>query len=54
MRWLYLLGLALLTSNLHAAPVRSDFPWQDWGPEVFERAERENKFVLLSLQAWWC
>jgi uncharacterized protein YyaL (SSP411 family) len=54
MRWLYLIGLALLAANLHAAPLRSDFPWQTWGPEVFERAARENKFVLLSLQAWWC
>ena len=37
-----------------AAPVQSDFPWQPWGDAVFERAAKENKFVLLSLQAWWC
>ena len=46
--------LYLLFSNAAAAPVESDFPWQKWGPEVFKQAKQEKKFVLLSLQAWWC
>jgi uncharacterized protein YyaL (SSP411 family) len=45
--WCYAIGV-------QAAPVKSDFPWQPWGDAVFERAAKENKFVLLSLQAWWC
>jgi uncharacterized protein len=40
--------------SAQSAQVRSDFPWQAWGPEVFEQARKENRFVLLSLQAWWC
>ena len=45
--WCYVVGV-------QAAPVKSDFPWQPWGDAVFERAAKEKKFVLLSLQAWWC
>lgn len=37
-----------------AAPVDSNFPWLQWNKAVFEQAAREDKFVLLSLQAWWC
>jgi uncharacterized protein YyaL (SSP411 family) len=37
-----------------AAPPAGDFPWKQWSDDVFERARRENKFVLLSLQSWWC
>ena len=28
--------------------------WQPWSDEVFERAKRENRFVLLDLGAVWC
>ncbi|MDH3498234.1 MAG: DUF255 domain-containing protein, partial [Gemmatimonadota bacterium] len=28
--------------------------WYPWGPEVFERARRENKPVLLDIGAVWC
>ncbi len=44
----------VFSSAVSAAPVTTDFPWNEWDSAVFERAERENKFVLLSLQAWWC
>jgi uncharacterized protein YyaL (SSP411 family) len=37
--WCYVVGV-------QAAPVKSDFPWQPWGDAVFERAAKENKFVL--------
>ena len=37
-----------------SAPLKSDFPWLQWNKSVFEQAAREDKFVLLSLQAWWC
>src|SRR5688500_497598 len=28
--------------------------WQPWSDDLFERAEREKKFVLLDLEAVWC
>ncbi|HVG26499.1 MAG TPA: thioredoxin domain-containing protein [Acidobacteriaceae bacterium] len=28
--------------------------WQEWGPEAFARAQRENKPVLLDIGAVWC
>lgn len=45
---------ALYAGSVLSAPPKSDFPWNEWSSEVFEQAKRENKFVLLSLQAWWC
>ncbi len=28
--------------------------WHAWSPEIFAQAKRENKFVLLDLEAVWC
>ncbi len=28
--------------------------WQNWGPEVFLRAEQEHKLILLDITAAWC
>jgi uncharacterized protein YyaL (SSP411 family) len=28
--------------------------WHQWSPDLFAQAKRENKFVLLDLQAAWC
>ncbi len=51
----FALALLFLAPPLAAAPlVNSTMPWQNWGDEVFARAKLENKFVLLSLQSWWC
>ena len=39
------------------APVASAPPaitWHAWSPEIFAQAKRENKFVLLDLEAVWC
>ena len=53
-RWLLFLAL-LVTFPLTAAPlVNSTMQWRDWGDDVFAQAKRENKFVILSLQSWWC
>jgi uncharacterized protein YyaL (SSP411 family) len=56
MRYRRLFFLALFfASPLSAAPlVNSTMPWREWGDDVFAQAKRENKFVILSLQAWWC
>jgi len=32
----------------------ADIEWQTWSPDLFERAKKENKFVLLDLRAVWC
>ena len=32
----------------------ADLPWQGWTPDVFAQAKRENKLVLLDLEAIWC
>ncbi len=51
------LFLALFCMPLSANPAgdqQNTIDWQDWSAEVFERATRENKLVLLNLEAVWC
>src|SRR3990172_5063168 len=31
-----------------------EIKWQDWGKEAFQRAEAENKLILLAIGAGWC
>ncbi len=43
----------------NAAPETNPSPpdsisWQPWSEDVFARAKKENKFVLLDLEAVWC
>ncbi len=47
-RLLLLLAIAL---PLSAKPA---IPWQQWSADVFARAKREHRFVLLDLEAVWC
>ena len=44
--------LALGTPALAADPLA--IAWQDWSADLFERAARDRKFVLLDLEAVWC
>ena len=37
-----------------AGPTPAKIDWQPWSDGVFERAARENRFVLLDLEAVWC
>ena len=47
-----LLGMATAT---RAAPLDDkDGFWGEWNEATFERAAREKKFVIVSLQSWWC
>jgi uncharacterized protein len=51
-----LLMLSLLwTAAGYAAGAKApNIEWQPWSDAVFERAARENRFVLLDLEAVWC
>ena len=38
-----------------AAPLdNKDGFWSEWSDATFERAAAEKKFVIVSLQSWWC
>ncbi len=46
-----------MPASLHFSPRpnrASEIRWQAWGPDAFERAEREHKPVLLAISAVWC
>src|SRR5450432_2320114 len=45
-------ALFLTASAWAAAPPALE--WNPWSTEVFARAKRENRFVLLDLEAVWC
>jgi uncharacterized protein len=45
----------LFAGSAYAAPLdNKDGFWSEWSDATFERAAREKKFVVMSLQAWWC
>jgi uncharacterized protein YyaL (SSP411 family) len=47
-------GLLLL---LLVSPVRADtpsLPWSKWDASLFDRAQREDKYILLHMAAIWC
>ena len=47
----------LLAARLSWAVDHEETPvleWQEWSDAIFEQAKKENKFVLLDLQAVWC
>jgi uncharacterized protein YyaL (SSP411 family) len=33
---------------------QSEIQWYEWGPEAFDRAQAEDKLILLDLTAVWC
>ena len=47
-------ALILLSASLVSAAEPNAIQWQDWSGNLFEQAARENKFVLLDLEAVWC
>jgi uncharacterized protein len=49
------LAWGLLSGPAVAAPSTAPaVAWQDWTDDVFQRAQREKRFVLLDLGAVWC
>ena len=50
----FVLALSL-AGAARAAPIdNSDGFWSEWSDATFARAAREKKFVIMSLQSWWC
>jgi uncharacterized protein YyaL (SSP411 family) len=52
------LVLAIVLASCGAAPMRTTIEtapaWNEWSAEAFARAEREDRLILLSVQAGWC
>jgi len=47
--------LLLGMGGASAAPLdNKDGFWSEWSEATFERAHAEKKFVIVSLQSWWC
>jgi uncharacterized protein len=45
----------LFTVTAEAAPIdNKDGFWGEWSDATFARAAAEKKFVIVSLQSWWC
>ena len=45
----------LFAIGARAAPIEnSDGFWSEWSDATFARAASEKKFVVVSLQSWWC
>ena len=49
-----LLALLLLVLAGMAHAETPSLPWQKWEPGLFERAAREDKYILLNMAAVWC
>ncbi len=52
MRRLIALFLVILSGAAHAET--PTLPWQKWDPSLFDRAGREDKYILLHMAAVWC
>lgn len=51
----FLAVLLLGIGPSQAAPLENkDGFWSEWNDATFERARAEKKFVIVSLQSWWC
>ena len=46
--------LASLSPARAGEPTAGAITWHAWSPEIFAQAKRENKFILLDLEAVWC
>lgn len=48
-----LIVLLLVVSGVARAETPS-LPWQKWDPALFDKAAKENKYILLHMAAVWC
>lgn len=47
--------LTIAAAGQDSAPVKKGaLTWEKWDDKIFERAKKEQKFVLLDLEAVWC
>ncbi len=46
--------IIVISSYTNALSVNNDISWEPWANSVFEKAKKENKFVILDLEAVWC
>ena len=53
MRKLILILLALIVVGPKAY-AEEKIQWSNWTEQTFETAKKENKFVILDLEAVWC
>src|SRR6201982_2790108 len=45
----------MLAAGARAAPIENgDGFWSEWSDATFARAATEKKFMVVSLQSWWC
>src|SRR5580658_9697248 len=49
-----LLATALCVAGAPTSKKPTSIEWQPWSDAIFDQAKRENKFVLLDLEAVWC
>ena len=49
-----LLFILCMIPSIALAESSSPVPWEPWSDGIFERATKENKLVLLDLEAIWC
>ena len=49
-----LLTLLIFCSVSARAAAPAELNWEPWSDEVFQRAAREHRFVLMDLEAVWC
>lgn len=56
--WTFFLFLSIISQTtflpLQASETKSPIVWQDWTDDLFQKAQTENKFVILDLEAVWC
>jgi uncharacterized protein YyaL (SSP411 family) len=48
------LTLSVIPLGAASEATRKSIAWQPWSDGIFEQARRENKFILLDLEAIWC
>src|SRR5690242_14905015 len=47
-------SLARASSSYLRSAMHQPVEWNEWGADAFEKAQRENKLVLLDIGAVWC
>jgi len=48
------IALVVLAASSPSRAGSGAIQWQEWSPDLFERAKSENRFVLLDMKAVWC